>query len=73
METEDNLIGRRALLVGSAGAAAALGLGALGELPAEAAVRPRSGGAGAAVGICKAGAATGAAGVGANTGSGGSA
>jgi hypothetical protein len=41
METDDNLIGRRALMVGSAAAAASIGLGTLGALPAEAAVRPR--------------------------------
>lgn len=41
MGTDDNLIGRRTLMLGSAAAAASLGLGAVGALPADAAVRPR--------------------------------
>lgn len=40
-EPQRNPIGRRALLLGSAGAAAGLGLGAVDLLPASAAVRPR--------------------------------
>lgn len=41
MGTNDNLIGRRTLMIGSAAAAASLGLGAVGADPAEAAVRPK--------------------------------